>query len=131
MKRQTLRTALIALCALAASPALAGGDAAVGKAVFNRCMPCHNATSDTDKLGPHLLGVVGRTAGTAESYKGKYSQAMVAAGQAGLVWDEANLTDYLRAPKAKVPGNRMAFAGLKSDQDIANVIAYLAADPKP
>ena len=109
----------------------AGGDAALGKKVFNRCMACHEAATDRDKVGPHLLGVVGRTAGSAESFLGHYSEAMKSAGAAGLVWDEANLTEYLRAPKLKVPGNRMAFAGLASDDDIANVIAYLKADPKP
>jgi len=57
--------------------------------------------------------------------------AIKEAGADGLVWDEANLAEYLRAPKEKIPGNKMAFAGLKDDADIANVIAYLAADPKP
>ncbi|MGX9144179.1 c-type cytochrome [Mesorhizobium sp. 128a] len=109
--------------------AQAGGDAALGKKVFNRCMACHEAATDRDKVGPHLLGVVGRTAGTAENFN--YSQAMKDAGAAGLVWDEANLTAYLSAPKLKVPGNKMAFSGLTSDDDIANVIAYLKADPKP
>lgn len=109
----------------------ADGDAALGKKVFNRCMACHEAATDRDKVGPHLLGVVGRTAGTAASFLGHYSEAMTSAGAAGLVWDEANLTEYLRAPKLKVPGNRMAFGGLSNDDDIANVIAYLKADPKP
>ncbi|OBQ70151.1 c-type cytochrome [Mesorhizobium erdmanii] len=109
----------------------AGGDPALGKKVFNRCIACHEAATDRDKVGPHLLGVVGRTAGTAESFLGHYSEAMKAAGAAGLVWDEANLAEYLKAPKLKVPGNRMAFGGLTNDDDIANVIAYLKADPKP
>lgn len=103
----------------------------LGKHVFNRCIACHEAASDRDKVGPHLMGVVGRTAGTAESFLGHYSEAMKSAGAAGLVWDEANLAEYLKAPRLKVPGNRMAFGGLGSDDDIANVIAYLKADPKP
>ncbi|RUX31347.1 cytochrome c family protein [Mesorhizobium sp. M7A.F.Ca.US.011.01.1.1] len=109
----------------------AGGDPTLGKKAFNRCMACHEAATDRDKVGPHLLGVVGRTAGSAESFLGRYSEAMKSAGAAGLVWDEANLAEYLRAPKLKVPGNKMAFAGLAKDDDIANVIAYLKADPKP
>ncbi|TPN31757.1 cytochrome c family protein [Mesorhizobium sp. B2-3-3] len=109
----------------------AGGDPVLGKHVFNRCIACHEAASDRDKVGPHLMGVVGRTAGTAESFLGHYSEAMKSAGAAGLVWDEANLAEYLKAPRLKVPGNRMAFGGLGSDDDIANVIAYLKADPKP
>jgi len=118
-----------AFCLAGVAAAQAGGDAKLGKTVFFRCMACHEAATDRDKVGPHLLGVVGRTAGTAENFH--YSQAMKDAGAAGLVWDEANLTTYLRAPKLKVPGNRMAFPGLTSDDDIANVIAYLKADPKP
>lgn len=109
----------------------ADGDAVLGKKVFNRCLACHEAATDRDKVGPHLMGVVGRTAGTAESFLSRYSQAMKDAGGAGLVWDEANLAEYLRAPRQKVPGNRMGFTGLTSDDDIANVIAYLKADPKP
>jgi cytochrome c len=109
----------------------AGGDPALGKKVFNRCLACHEAATDRDKVGPHLMGVVGRTAGSAESFLGHYSEAMKSAGAAGLVWDEANLAEYLKAPKLKVPGNKMAFAGLTNDDDIANVIAYLKADPKP
>jgi cytochrome c len=109
----------------------AGGDAALGKKVFNRCIACHEAETDRDKVGPHLLGVVGRKAGSAESFAGHYSQAMKNAGAGGLVWDEANLTEYLKAPRQKVPGNRMAFTGLTSDDDIANEIDYLKSDPKP
>ena len=109
----------------------AGGDAAMGKKVFNRCIACHEAATDRDKVGPHLMGVVGRKAGSTESFQSHYSQAMKDAGAAGLVWDEANLAEYLKSPRQKVPGNRMAFGGLTSDDDIANVIAYLKADPKP
>src|SRR5437868_15222551 len=80
----------------------AGGDPVQGKHVFNRCIACHEAASDRDKVGPHLMGVVGRTAGTAESFIGHYSEAMKGAGAAGLVWDEANLAEYLKAPELNV-----------------------------
>ena len=76
-----------------------------------------------------IVGVIDRTAGTVAGYK--YSQPMIDAGAGGLVWNEASLAEYLKAPKEKVPGNKMAFAGLKKDEDIANVIAWLKADPKP
>ncbi|MDP3896235.1 MAG: cytochrome c family protein [Mesorhizobium sp.] len=126
---------VVALSAIAAgawsTSALAEGDAALGKKVFAKCMACHDATSEKDKVGPHLLGVIGRTAGTAASFAAKYSPAMVAAGAAGLVWDEATIAEYLKDPKARIPGNKMIFPGLKTDDDIANVIAYLKADPKP
>jgi len=124
-------SALLAVGVLGMLPAQAEGDAAAGKKIFNKCMACHDATADKDKVGPSLVGVVGRKAGSRESFQAKYSEAMKAAGAGGLVWDEANLTEYITNPKAKVPGNKMAFPGLKAAADVANVIAYLKADPKP
>lgn len=106
-------------------------DATAGKKVFNKCAACHDAKTEKNKVGPSLMTVIGRTAGTWESFGTKYSDAMKAAGDAGLVWDDSNLAEYLKMPKEKVPGNKMAFVGLKDDADIANVIAYLKADPKP
>lgn len=100
-----------------------GGDPAAGEKVFAKCKACHVADSDKNKVGPSLLGLMGRTAGTHEGFK--YSPAMVEAGKAGLVWDEASLRDYLHNPKAKVKGTKMAFAGVKSDDEITNLIAYL------
>lgn len=131
MQRQALGPAIAAFTMLIALPALAEGDAVAGKKVFNKCVACHDATSEKDKLGPHLLGVFGRTAGTTPSYLARYSQAMKDAGAAGLVWDDTSLAEYLRSPKQKIPGNKMAYMGLKDDAEIANVIAYLKADPKP
>lgn len=127
----TFATAVFSTALLSLAPAHADGDPVAGKKVFNKCMACHDATTEKDKIGPHLLGVVGRTAGSAESFQSKYSDAMKKAGAAGLVWNEANLAEYLKDPKTKVPGNKMAFPGLKDDAEIANVIAYLKANPKP
>ena len=124
-----LVSALLAIGIVGVLPARADGDAAAGKKVFNKCMACHDAVNDKSKVGPSLHNVVGRKAGTFEGFK--YSDAMKKAGEGGLVWDEANLAEYIHDPKAKVPGNKMAFPGLKEDADIANVIAYLKADPKP
>ncbi len=98
-------------------------DATAGEAVFKKCAPCHVANEDKNKIGPSLMGVIGRTAGTHPNFA--YSKAMVEAGAGGLVWDEAHLTTYLHDPKALVKGTKMAFVGLKKDEDIANVIAYL------
>lgn len=107
---------------------LAGGqaaaqDAAAGEKVFAKCKACHVADEDKNKIGPSLMGVMGRTAGTHAGFK--YSNAMVDAGQGGLVWDDANLTAYLHDPKALVKGTKMVFVGLKKDDEIASVIAYL------
>jgi len=98
-------------------------DAAAGEKVFTKCKVCHVADADTNKIGPSLQGVIGRIAGTHPDFK--YSEAMIAAGASGVKWDEPTLTAYLHDPKALVKGTKMAFAGLKKDEDVANVIAYL------
>ncbi len=98
-------------------------DAAAGEKVFTKCKACHVADEDKNKVGPSLHGVIGRTAGTHPGFK--YSPAMTEAGEGGLVWDEASLAKYLHDPRGMVKGTKMAFAGLKDDTDIANVIAYL------
>jgi cytochrome c len=98
-------------------------DAAAGEKVFTKCKVCHIAEEDTNKIGPSLHGVIGRTAGTHPDFK--YSEAMIAAGASGVKWDEPTLTTYLHDPKAMVKGTKMAFPGLKNDADVANVIAYL------
>lgn len=122
----------IALLAAMSALTIAAGqaqaqDAAAGEKVFARCKACHVVDSDKNKIGPSLMGVVGRTAGTHEGFK--YSSAMTEAGKAGLVWDDAKLTEYLRDPKGMIKGTKMAFAGLKKDEEIANVIAYLKQFP--
>ena len=116
--------AIMSFSALMANAALAEeGDAAAGATVFNKCKACHDAETDKNKVGPSLKGVIGRTAGTHEGFK--YSKAMTEAGAGGLVWDEAKIAEYLKDPKGFVPGNKMAFPGLKKEDEIANVIAYL------
>ena len=104
---------------LGAAPAVAN-DVASGEKVFKRCKACHYADKEKNKTGPHLVNVIGRDAGSIEGYK--YSKAMAASG---LVWDEVTLTAYLKAPKKFLKGTKMAFAGLKKDADIKNLIAYL------
>jgi cytochrome c len=102
-------------------------DAAAGEKVFAKCKACHVADKDQNKVGPSLKGVIGRTAGTHPNFK--YSPAMVEAGKGGLVWDDAKLTEYLRDPKGMIKGGKMAFPGLKKDDELANVIAYLKQYP--
>ncbi len=119
---------LVSTCAAAgllagvSSTALADGDAAAGKKVFNKCKVCHSLAEGENKIGPSLAGVVGRAAGTVEGFK--YSDAMK---ESGLTWDEATLDQYLADPKGFVPGNKMAFVGLKKEDDRENVIAYIEA----
>ena len=103
-------------------------DVAAGKAAFRKCAACHTTDTTTNKIGPHLGDIVGRTAGTVEGYN--YSKAMKDAGAAGLIWDSTSLAEYLAAPKAKVPGTKMAFAGIKKPDELANLVAYLESLPE-
>jgi len=112
---------LVAALLIVPPAAHAAGDADKGKVVFKKCMACHRIGPGAGTLvGPELNGVVGRKSGSIEGYR--YSQAML---HAGLTFDEATLTIYLKGPRALVPGTNMTFPGLPKDEDIANVIAYL------
>jgi cytochrome c len=112
---------IAAAALLGASGAALAQDAAAGEVVFKKCHVCHNVGEGAkNAVGPVLNGVVGRKSGTYPGYN--YSDANK---NSGLTWDEATLTIYLHNPKAEVPGTKMTFAGLTSDDDIKNVIAFL------
>jgi cytochrome c len=102
-------------------PALAA-DAAKGEKVFKKCMACHAVSGPTNKIGPHLVGIVNRPVAAAEGFT--YSDAMKEYAS-GKVWDETALNSYLENPKAVVPKTKMAFAGLKKPEDRADLIAFL------
>ena len=106
---------------LMALPAQAG-DATAGEKVFRKCKACHYVDKEKNKSGPHLVNIVGRAAGSVDGFK--YSKAMKGSG---LTWDEATLAEFLKKPKAYLKGTKMAFAGLRKDKDIDDVIAYLKA----
>jgi cytochrome c len=108
-----------ALCA-AAVPAMAA-DPAAGEKAFAVCKACHKVGEGAKNgVGPTLNGVVGRPAGSSEGYN--YSDAMK---NSGITWDEASLAEYIKNPKQKVPGNKMAFPGVKDDTKLADIIAFL------
>ena len=117
-----LRVSIFAAMALFGSLGAARAqDAALGEKVFLKCKACHQIGEGAkDAVGPVLNGIVGRKAGTYPDYS--YSDANK---NSGLTWDEATLKEYLKNPRAKVPGTKMIFAGLPKDEDISNVIAYL------
>lgn len=118
----TLGLALAALLA-ATGTASANGEAEDGEKIFKRsCSSCHVAAKDGPKrLGPTMFGVVGRKAGTVEGFR--YSEANK---NSGVTWTPEVLDKYLADPKKFIPGTTMAFAGLKKDDDRADVIAYLS-----
>ncbi|WP_315902702.1 cytochrome c family protein [Microbaculum marinisediminis] len=121
IRRIVLAAAAAAVLAL---PAHADGDAEKGEKVFKKCRACHEIGEGAkNKVGPELNGVIGRTAGTGADFK--YSDAMVEAGAGGLVWNDDTLEEYLSKPRDFIPKNKMAFAGLKKEDEIEDVIAYL------
>lgn len=126
--RHRLFFAAVALIASAA-PALSEGDIAKGEMVFKRCSACHAVGEGAkNRVGPQLNGIIGRTAGTAADYN--YSNQMKEAGSNGLVWSTDELRDFLSAPKKKIPGNKMASAGISKPADLDNLIAYIESATK-
>jgi cytochrome c len=120
MKRLTL-SALVAISPLAAPAALAQ-DVAAGKTSFNKCMACHVVGEGAkNKVGPELNGLDGRHSGTAEGYS--YSDANK---NSGITWNEAQFRDYIKDPKAKIPGTKMVFAGIKNEKEAGDLWAFLA-----
>lgn len=98
------------------------GDAELGATVFKKCGACHKVGPDArNGVGPVLNGLIGRVAGTYPEYK--YSKANQ---ESGVTWEVETLTVYLRAPREFIPGTKMPFAGLKKDEDIADLIAFLS-----
>ena len=117
--------ALVGLIFVAATGAHAAEDAAAGEKVFAKCKACHAVGPDAkNRVGPQLNDLFGRTAGTVDGFR--YSPAMVEAGKNGLVWDHESLSAFLADPREYVKGTRMAFAGLKDEDDRSNVLSYLA-----
>ena len=118
-------SALLALTSLtlAASGALAQEiDLAAGKSSFNKCLACHAIGEGAkNKVGPELNGLDGRKSGSAPDYN--YSDANK---NSGITWNEAVFKEYIKDPKAKIPGTKMAFAGIKSENEINNLWAYVA-----
>ena len=124
MKRLIAAAGIVIFAASGA--AFAEGDAAKGEKVFKKCKACHQVGEDAkNRVGPVLNGVVGRHIATVEDFK--YSKAFLAKAEAepDFVWDEAAIDTYLTKPRDFIPKNKMAFAGLKKEQDRADVIAYL------
>jgi cytochrome c len=108
--------------AVSAGSALAAGDPAAGEKVFAKCKACHQVGEGAkNAVAPELNGVDGRKAAAVEAYN--YSEPMKSSG---ITWNEASFKEFIKNPKAKVPGTKMIFQGLASDKDGDDVWAYLA-----
>lgn len=129
----SLACALVAALALAGAPAWAGGAPAAtaaakrGERLFLQCRACHSLGTETaGKVGPPLVGLLGRKAGTYPEFR--YSAALAASG---LVWDEATLERWLASPSTVVPGTSMIYAGLPKPEDRRVLIEYLLTATRP
>jgi cytochrome c len=121
MKKLTLSALVIIASSAAASAALAQ-DAAAGKSSFNKCMACHAIGEGAkNKVGPLLNGLDGRKSGTVEGYS--YSDANK---NSGITWNEAQFKEYIKDPKAKVPGTKMTFVGIKNEKEVNDLWAFIS-----
>lgn len=106
---------------LALAPSANAQDAAAGEKSFNKCRACHQVgESAKNTVGPVLNGLFGRKSGTVEGYS--YSDANKTSG---IIWDEATFANYINDPKARIPGTKMSFAGIKNEQEIKDLTAFL------
>lgn len=119
MLRWTVMAAAMLPVALSGSRAWAG-DAGAGKTVFNQCVACHALDRGKHKIGPSLHQVIGRAAGSQPGFN--YSEAM---RKAGVVWDDAALRRYVADPARFMPGNKMAFPGIKDAKRVDDLIEFL------
>ena len=110
---------VLAVAAMAQS-ALAQ-DVAAGEQSFKKCFPCHSIGEGAkNKVGPELNGLDGRHSGTAPDYH--YSDANK---KSGIVWNEATFKEYIKDPRAKIPGTKMIFPGIKNEKEVGDLWAYL------
>lgn len=108
------------LALLTGAPALADGDAAAGQKVYNKCKSCHILTGGGKKMGPTLECVYGRRAGAVDGYR--YSKGM---GGSDIVWTEKTMAEFFKNPRQYFKGTKMAFSGLKNEQQMEDLLAFL------
>ena len=117
-----MRVLLLAAMASVVMPVGAKAqDAAAGEKIFVQCRACHQVgPTAKNVIGPLLNGLFGRKAGTIEGYS--YTAANK---ESGIVWDDATFAEYIRDPKARIPGTKMVYAGLRDEQRVRDLIAFL------
>jgi cytochrome c len=126
MKRAMIGTVALMLSVGGA----AAQDVAAGETSFKKCQPCHDIGEDArNKVGPELNGLDGRKAGTAPDYS--YTDANK---NSGITWNEASFKEYIKDPRGKIPGTKMIFPGIKNEEEVGNLWAYVkqfGPDGKP
>jgi cytochrome c len=120
MKKHVLFGLVAGVALMAGVSSASAQDAEAGAKVFNACKACHTLEAGKNRVGPSLHGLIGRPAGSVEGFS--YSPAMK---NSGVTWDDENLAKYLADPKGFIAGNKMAFAGVKKEEDLKNLVAYL------
>ena len=121
MNKPSLSALIVIASTVAASSALAQ-DVAAGKTSFNKCLPCHSIGEGAkNKVGPELNGLDGRKTGTAADYN--YSDGNK---NSGITWNKDQFLEYIKDPKAKIPGTKMAFAGIKNEKEANDLWAYVS-----
>lgn len=121
MIRRAAVLAVLVLAFAASGPVRASDEIEEGRKVFNQCKACHTVEKGgRNSVGPNLHGLFGRRAGAVEDFK--YSEPM---RESGIVWDDSSVARYVSDPKTFVPGNKMAFAGIRREKLVADLLAYL------
>ena len=116
---KSILAAAVVLAAMA--QAAQAQDVAAGETSFKKCFPCHSIGEGAkNKVGPELNGLDGRHSGSAAGFS--YSDANK---NSGIVWSEATFKDYIKDPRAKIPGTKMIFPGIKNEKEIGDLWAYL------
>jgi cytochrome c len=120
--RKTTFSALIVLAASTHASGALAQDSAAGKTSFNKCLACHAIGEGAkNKVGPELNGIDGRKSGTAAGFS--YSDANK---NSGITWNKDVFLEYIKDPKAKIPGTKMAFAGIKNEKEANDLWAYVS-----
>ena len=115
------RIVVIACVLIGGTASALAQDLANGENSFKKCLPCHAVGADAkNKVGPLLNGLDGRKSGTIEGYN--YTEANK---NSGITWSDATFAEYITDPRAKIPGTKMVFAGIKNDKERGDLWAYL------
>ena len=116
-----IRMTLTVLALFASAAPTQAQDVAAGEQSFKKCLPCHSIGEGAkNKVGPVLNGLEGRHSGSIEGFT--YTDANK---NSGITWDDATFKEYIKDPRAKIPGTKMVFAGIKNEKEIGDLWAYL------